>query len=139
MQENNLFFAFFKRIIPLDVFSVQLNDVCVGVETAEGSSPECETLISLNNNFRYFLHLIQSHIRVQCFQVSLDKAPSPSFDLSPSCHPSENTRIYCSISRVMNPTIQNPQLINCTAGSTAKLNNLWPAHTVAALEQSQFT
>ncbi len=38
----------------------------------------------------------------------------------------------------MNPTIQNPLLINCTAGSTTKLNNLWLAHTVAALKQSQF-
>lgn len=49
--------------------------------------------------------------------------------LSPWCHPSENTQIYCSISHVMNPPIQNPQLINCTAGSTAKLNNLAGPHS----------
>lgn len=34
----------------------------------------------------------------------------------------------------MNPAIHSPQLINFTAGSSRKLNNLWMAHTVAALE-----
>lgn len=55
-----------------------------------------------------------------CDEVTLSSDLRPRW--TPLRHPSENTQIYCSVSRVMNPTILSPQLMNCTAGSSGRTN-----------------